>query len=74
MARKPTQQSLVNWTRQEWQYSDDKEQKKPRKKRGRYLPKAARAKRKGSKAGKQFVKQPKKIAAKTRAHRKGVGG
>lgn len=87
MARKPTQQSLVNWTRQEWQYSSKGEEKKPRAKRGRYLPKAAwaslssgekaatnRAKRKGSKAGKQFVKQPKKIAKKTRSYRKGVGG
>lgn len=56
---------------------------KPRKKRGRYLPKAAwqslspsekratnAAKRKGSKSGKQFVKQPKKIAKKTRSYRK----
>ena len=87
MARKPQQTSLVNWTRQEWQYSSEKEQDKPRKKRGRDLPKAAwaslsssekaatnRAKRKGSKAGKQFVKQPKKIAKKTRSYRKGVGG
>lgn len=87
MARKPTQQSLVNWTRQEWSYSNDKEGKKPRKKRGRYLPKAAwdalspaekratnAAKRKGSKKGKQFVKQPKKIAKKTRSYRRGVGG
>lgn len=86
MARKPTQQSLVNWTRQEWGYSNDKESKKPRKKRGRYLPKAAwdslspaekratnAAKRKGSKKGKQFVKQPKKIAKKTRSYRRGVG-
>lgn len=82
MAKKPSQQSLVNWTRQEWGYSNEKESEKPRKKRGRYLPKAAwsslssgekaatnRAKRKGSKAGKQFVKQPKKIAKKTRSHR-----
>jgi len=41
MAKKPSQQSLVNWTRQEWGYSNEKESKKPRKKRGRYLPKAA---------------------------------
>lgn len=87
MAKKPSQRSLENWTRQEWQYSSDKESKKPRKKRGRYLPKAAwdalspgekratnAAKRKGSKSGKQFVKQPKKVAKKTRAYRKGVGG
>ena len=41
MAKKPSQRSLENWTRQDWQYSSDKEGKKPRKKRGRYLPKAA---------------------------------
>lgn len=83
MAKKPSQQSLVNWTRQEWGYSSKGEEKKPRKKRGRYLPKAAwqalspgekratnAAKRKGSKSGKQFVKQPKKIAKKTRSYRK----
>jgi hypothetical protein len=29
-----------------------------------------RAKRKGTKAGKQFVRQPKKIAKKTRSYRK----
>jgi hypothetical protein len=82
MALKKTQQSLVKWTKQEWGYSNKDESKKPRKKRGRYLPKSAwsslssgekaatnRAKRKGSKAGKQFVKQPKKIAKKTRSHR-----
>ena len=87
MAKKPSKRSLEKWTRQEWKYSSEKEGKKPRKKRGRYLPKAAwaalspgekratnAAKRKGSKAGKQFVKQPKKVAKKTRTYRKGVGG
>ena len=83
MALKKTQQSLVKWTKQEWGYSDKKESKKPRSQRGRYLPKAAwdalspgekratnAAKRKGTKSGKQFVKQPKKIAKKTRSYRK----
>lgn len=83
MALKPSQRSLKKWTEQEWQYSSEKEKDKPRSKRGRYLPKAAwsslsagekratnAAKRKGSKAGKQFVKQPKKIASKVRKHRK----
>ena len=41
MAKNPSQISLENWTRKDWQYSSDKEGKKPRKKRGRYLPKAA---------------------------------
>jgi hypothetical protein len=76
---KPQQRSLVNWTRQKWRtYSG-----KPSLKTGeRYLPEAAwaalspgeraatnRAKRKGMKAGKQFVAQPKKIAKKTSSYR-----
>lgn len=80
---KKQQQSLKRWTKQKWQYSSEKEQDKPKSKRGRYLPKAAwdtlspgekratnAAKRAGTKAGKQFVKQPKNIAKKTRSHRK----
>jgi hypothetical protein len=83
MALKKSQQSLKKWTAQKWQYSSDKEEDKPVEKRGRYLPKSAwsslsagekratnAAKRKGSAKGKQFVKQPSKIAKKVRAHRK----
>jgi hypothetical protein len=72
---KPQQRSLKEWTRQKWRTASGK----PSLKTGeRYLPEAAwatlspaekaatnRAKRKGMKAGKQFVKQPKKIAEKT---------
>jgi hypothetical protein len=83
MALKPSQRSLVRWTEQKWQYSSDKEEDKPASKRGRYLPKAAwaslsvgekratnRAKREGSKSGKQFTRQPQKIAKKTKTYRK----
>jgi hypothetical protein len=83
MALKPTQRSLRNWTRQKWQYSSKDEESKPKSKRGRYLPESAwkalspgekratnRAKRKGSKSGKQFVRQPGAIAAKTAKYRK----
>jgi hypothetical protein len=79
---KKTQKSLVNWTKQNWQYSSDSEGDKPKSKRGRYLPKAAwdslspgekaatnAAKRKGTKQGKQFVSQPKKIAKKVKEYR-----
>jgi hypothetical protein len=76
---KPQQRSLVDWTRQKWRTSSGK----PSLKTGeRYLPDAAwkslspaeraatnRAKRKGMKAGKQFVKQPKSIARKTANYR-----
>ena len=83
MAKKPSQTSLDKWTKQKWGYSSKSEKKKPKSKRGRYLPEAAwkalsagekratnAAKRKGSKSGKQFVKQPKKIAKKVRKYRK----
>ena len=80
MGLKKSQRSLKQWTKQKWRTKSGK----PSSKTGeRYLPEKAikalssaeyaattRAKRKGTKAGKQFVKQPKKIAAKTRAYRK----
>ena len=69
------QKSMTKWTKEEWGTKSGK----PSSKTGeRYLPKKARAalssaeyaattraKREGTKAGKQFVAQPKKIAAKT---------
>ncbi len=72
---KASQQSLKDWTAQKWTTKSGK----PSSKTGeRYLPKAAiesltpseyaattRAKRTGKAAGKQFVKQPPKVAAKT---------
>jgi len=83
MSLKKPQLSLKKWTEQEWQYSNPKEQDKPREDRGRYLPKKAwdslssgekaatnRAKREGTKSGKQYVNQPSKIAKKTKEFRK----
>jgi hypothetical protein len=72
---KAPQQSLKDWGNQRWTTKSGK----PSSKTGeRYLPKAAiesltpaeyaattRAKRAGKAAGKQFVKQPPKVAAKT---------
>jgi hypothetical protein len=80
MALKQSQRSLKSWTKQKWRTKSGK----PSAKTGeRYLPTAAikalspseyaattRAKRKGKAAGKQFVKQPKGIAKKTRGYRK----
>ena len=77
---KKPQQSLKAWTKQKWRTKSGK----PSSQTGeRYLPEAAiksltaseyaattRAKRAGTKAGKQFVKQPKTIAKKTRKYRK----
>ena len=80
MALKKSQRSLKSWTKQKWR---TKSGKKSSVTGERYLPEAAikaltpaeyaatsRAKRKGTKKGKQFVKQPKKIAKKTRAYRR----
>jgi hypothetical protein len=78
MALAKSQKSLKDWTAQKWRTSDGK----PSKGKKRYLPdkawsalspaeKAAtnKAKAKGNKAGKQFVKQPKKVAEKTKRYR-----
>ena len=76
---KAPQQSLKAWTEQKWRTKSGK----PSSKTGeRYLPEAAikalspaeyaattRAKRAGKASGKQFVKQPKKIAKKTAGYR-----
>jgi hypothetical protein len=79
MKLKKSQQSLRDWTKQKWR---TKSGKKSSETGERYLPSAAikalspaeyaattRAKRKGTKAGKQFVKQPKKVAEKVRKYR-----
>ncbi len=80
MALAKSQRSLKSWTKQKWRTKSGK----PSSKTGeRYLPEAAiksltsaeyaattRAKRRGTKQGKQFVKQPKNIAKKTRAYRR----
>ena len=78
MPMKKSQKSLKRWTQQKWRTSDGK----PSKGKKRYLPDAAwkalskgekaatnRAKAKGTKKGKQYVAQPKKIAKKTARYR-----
>ena len=74
-----SQRSLKKWTKEEWGTKSGKPSTQGKKPTGeRYLPKKAREalsdkeykattakKRKDTKAGKQFSKQPKKIAAKT---------
>jgi hypothetical protein len=80
MALKKSQKSLKSWTKQDWRTKSGK----PSSKTGeRYLPSAAikslspqeyaattKAKREGTRKGKQFVKQPKSIANKTAAFRR----
>ena len=84
MTKAKSQQSLSNWTKQKWGTKSGK----PSAKSGeRYLPAAAikslssseyaattRAKREGTKAGKQHVAQPKGIAKKTKRFRAARGG
>jgi hypothetical protein len=78
MALAKSQRSLKNWSAQKWRTSDGK----PSKGKKRYLPDAAwnalspseksatnRAKAEGNKKGKQFVKQPKNVAKKTKRYR-----
>jgi hypothetical protein len=73
------QKSLKDWTAQEWRTKSGKRSSDTGE---RYLPKAAikalspqeyaattRAKREGKASGKQFVKQPSKIAKKTARYR-----
>ena len=80
MALAKSQQSLKRWTKQKWRTKSGK----PSAKTGeRYLPEKAikslssaeyaattKAKRKGTRAGKQFVRQPKSIAKKTARFRR----
>ena len=80
MALAKSQKSLKSWTKQKWRTKSGK----PSAQTGeRYLPTAAikslssseyaattRAKRQGTKAGKQHVAQPKKIAKKTARFRR----
>ena len=43
MAMKKSQRSLRSWTKQDWGYVSKGKMKKPRSKRGRYLPKSVRS-------------------------------
>ena len=79
MPLKSPQKSLKKWTKQKWGYVTKSDAKKPRRKRGRYLPESVRKslspsqkayenrkKRKASAKGKQRAKYTKKIARKVR--------
>jgi hypothetical protein len=80
MALKKSQRSLKSWGKQKWK---TKSGKKSADTGERYLPEKAikaltsaeyaattKAKRQGTKKGKQFVKQPKTIAKKVKKYRK----
>lgn len=81
---KAPQKSLKAWTKQNWRTKSGKPSTQGPEATGeRYLPESAikalspaeyaastKAKREGTRKGKQFVAQPKNIAKKTAAHRK----
>jgi hypothetical protein len=83
-AKTKAQKDLSKWTKEDWGTKSGKPSTQGPKATGeRYLPKKAReslsskeyaattrAKRKGTKEGKQFVAQPKEIAEKTAKYRK----
>ena len=84
MALAKSQRSLKSWTKQKWRTKSGKPSTQGSRATGEmYLPAKAnaglsaqeyaatsRAKRKGTRKGKQFVAQPSKISKKTRAYRK----
>ena len=84
MALAKSQRSLKSWTKQKWRTKSGKPSTQGSRATGeRYLPAKAiaglsaqeyaatsKAKRKGTKQGKQFVSQPSKIAKKTRSYRR----
>jgi hypothetical protein len=81
---KAPQKSLKAWTKQKWRTKSGKPSTQGKDATGeRYLPEKAikalssseytatsKAKREGTKKGKQFVKQPKTVAKKTARYRK----
>ena len=79
MALKKSQKSLKKWTAQKWGYISKGDAKKPKSKRGRYLPKSVRAsltpaqkayenrkKRKATKSGKTRARYSKSVRKKMR--------
>jgi hypothetical protein len=85
MSKAASQKSLDKWTKQKWRTKSGKPSTQGPKATGeRYLPEKAikalspseyaattKAKREGTRKGKQFVKQPKGVAKKTAQIRKG---
>lgn len=83
MPLKGPQQSLKAWTKQKWRTKSGKPSTQGSEATGeRYLPESAikslspseyaattKAKREGTRKGKQFVAQPKSVAKKTARHR-----
>ena len=77
--KKSSSNKLSKWSKQKWDYVSKGDKKKPRKKRGRYLPESVRKslspseksatnrkKRAASAKGKQKAKYSKKVAGKVR--------
>ena len=82
MALKKSQRSLRKWSKQDWGYVSKGDAKKPRSKRGRYLPASVRKgmtasekayenrkKRTANKKGKAKAKYTKRVAKRVRRAR-----
>ena len=82
MALKKSQKSLRKWTKQNWGYVTKGDAKKPRRKRGRYLPESVRKgltksqkayenrlKRAASKRGRQRARYSKRTRSQVRSAR-----
>jgi hypothetical protein len=82
MALKKSQKSLRKWTKQKWGYVTPSDSKKPRSKRGRYLPASVRKgltksqkayenrlKRAANKKGQQRARYSKRTRSKVRSAR-----
>ena len=82
MALKRSQKSLKKWTKQDWGYITKGDSKKPRRKRGRYLPASVRnsltasqkayenrKKRAANRKGKAKAKYTKRVAKRVRRAR-----
>ncbi len=82
MALAKSQQSLKKWTKQKWDYVSPGDKKKPKGKRGRYLPESVRKglsksqkayenrlKRAASKRGRQRARYSKRTRSKVRSAR-----
>jgi hypothetical protein len=66
VARAKSQRSLSKWTAQKWDYVTKSDKKKPKNKRGRYLPESVRKKMTAAEKAAENRKKRKKGGVSTR--------
>ena len=67
MAKAKSQRSLTKWGKQDWGYVTKGDEKKPKRKRGRYLPKSVRKKMTAAEKAAENRKKRKKGGVGSRA-------